>query len=219
MTYPPNVPPQGPEGSWPPPQPPYRTPQQYGYGGPQLYGYSGPQPGYPYLQPAPPSGGNGKWLLIIGAIVAVLIVVAGGAVFAFTGDSKSGTASGSSSDEDSIRQLFHDVGQEFGKYDKAKEAFEATEHYYCAADQKLIANVPDTPPLDESTRKRLKDLGIEVPDSEVQAPDASTTISDIAVDGDKATASVSSDSETQTLYFRKESGDWKLCMSDMPGLP
>ncbi|MDV3127209.1 hypothetical protein M1247_19960 [Mycobacterium sp. 21AC1] len=225
MTYPPNYPPPGPDGPWQPQQPPppqqyppqYGAPQQYPdpqqpygppqqqygqpygqqYGAPQQqYGYGAPQQGYyPYPQPVPPSGGNGKWLWIIGAIVVVLVVVMGAVVFAFSGSVSD--QAGSSSDEDAIRQLFEEASS------NASADLSDALPYFCTADRKLLDSVGD--------------LGsIDIP---MQEQDTSTTIGDIDVNGDKATARIDNRAGAGKMYFRKESGEWKFCMSDMPGFP
>lgn len=224
MTYPPNYPPPGPDGPWQPQQPPppqqyppqYGAPQQYPdpqqpygapqqpygqqYGAPQQqYGYGAPQQGYPYPypQPVPPSGGNGKWLWIIGAVVVVLVVVMGVVVFAFSSGSDSAAGSSSSSDEDAIRQLFEEAST------NSSADFSDALPYFCTADRKLLASVGD-----------LGSMDIPMPES-----DTSTTLGDIDVNGDKATARIDNRAGAGKMYFRKESGEWKFCMSDMPGMP
>ncbi|MCV7286376.1 hypothetical protein H7J87_13665 [Mycolicibacterium wolinskyi] len=244
MTYPPNnppaSPPPGPDGPWQPPQqpspygeqqygapeygaqPPYGAPQygapgqpygqqpqygapqqpygqQYGapqqpYGAPQQpYGYGAPQPGYPYPQPQP-SGGNRKGLIIGGVVAAVVaLVVIVGVVIAMVMPS---------SDERAIGQLLKDVGS-------TEDFSAALDQYFCSGDQELF------------NFSVLEDLGIEPPDINslpMEKPDESATIGDIKVDGDTATAKVESDSGSGTMHFRKESGDWKICMTDSPNL-
>ncbi|MDT0478534.1 hypothetical protein RM863_41165, partial [Streptomyces sp. DSM 41014] len=98
------------------PQQPYGAPQQsqspYGapYGAPQQpygspYGaqppYGAPQQPYGYPAPQPPKSGNGKWLAIAGAVLAVVILVGGIAIFALSGDSKDGRTNAGSSQSSS----------------------------------------------------------------------------------------------------------------------
>ena len=85
----------------------------------------------------------------------------------------------------------------------------ALDQYFCAGDQELF---------DFSV---LEELGIEPPDLNslpVEKPDETAAIGEIKVDGDTATARVESQSRTGTMYFRKESGDWKICMTDSPSM-
>lgn len=235
MTYPPNYPPAspqpGPNDPWqqqPPsygapqygapqqpygaPQPPYGAPQygapgqpygapqqpygspQQPYGAPQQpYGYGAPQPGYPYPQPQP-AGGNRKGLIIGGVVAAVvaLVVIVGIVIVMMM----------PSGDERAIGKLLQDVG--------ATDDFSAAlDQYFCAGDKELF------------NFSALEELGIEPPDINslpMEKPDESATIGDIKVDGDTATAKIDSETGSGTMYFRKESGDWKICMTDSPSL-
>lgn len=192
MTYPP-IPP-GPNGPWPPPQqPPYQQPYQppYGYGMP-------PQGYYP-----PPKPGGNRPLLIFGAVavVALLVVVGIVAVVASSDGSDSRTASRSatSSDEEAIRALL-----EAPSLDSDSDISDALP-YFCEADQELL--------------RKIDDLGVASKDIVGQEPDRSTTVGDIEVNGDKATAQIENSAGPGKMYFRKEAGEWKICMSDMPGMP
>ncbi|MGV9796989.1 Rv0361 family membrane protein [Mycobacterium sp. NPDC003449] len=230
MTYPP-IPPSGPNGPWqqppqygtggqyPDPQQPY-DPAQYGapspYGAPQQpygspqppygatqfpYGYGGPQQGYPYPQPNPypqpqPPGGNRTGLIVGGLVVGLVVLVAIiGLVIAMMLPS---------GDERAIKQLFEDMGHSTGKVDELKQ-------YFCAQDQQFFI------PIDTSA---LEELGIEVPDIAPENPaETAGGIDDIKVDGNEATAKVTAEGGQYTIYFRKESGDWKVCLSADPSMP
>ena len=180
------------------PQQPVYGQQQYGqpqYGQPQFgqqpYGY-GPQ-GYPH--PQPPSG-NKKGLIIGGAIAAAIILVAiSGRVVVLLLPSQS-------SDQKAIQQLLKDVGS-------TSNFSTALENYFCAGDQALF------------DMSALEELGIDpslIDNPPMETPDENATIGDITVDGDTATAKVESRGGTGTMHFRKESGEWKVCMSDSPTL-
>ena len=184
------------------PQQPGYGQQQYGqpqygqqYGQPQYgqqpYGY-GPQ-GYP--QPQPPAG-NKKGLIIGGAIAAAVILVAIiGLVVVLLVPSQS-------SDQKAIQQLLKDVGS-------TSNFSTALDNYFCAGDQALF------------DMSALEELGIDpslIDSPPMETPDENATIGDITVDGDKATAKIESRGSTGTMHFRKESGEWKVCMSDSPTL-
>jgi hypothetical protein len=195
----------------------YGYPQQ-GYGYPQPgYGYDPQQPqgyGYPgqgYPPPPPNSGGSGKWWLI-GGVVAVLAVIGLvlTIVLATSSDSKhqESTASGrsgsaTSSDEEQIRSLLTSPA---GGTDPQQ-----LEKHFCQNDQEVF--------------DKLGGLGaLDVPGGAEGKPAPSVSISDIKVNGNKATArlTVTGTGNTgipnSTIYFRKESGDWKFCMTDSPAL-
>jgi type II secretory pathway pseudopilin PulG len=181
---------QGPQAAYGQQQ--YGQPQ-YGqqYGQPP-YGYGAPQ-GYPY--PQPPSN-NKKGLIIGGAIAAVVIlVVIIGVVIAMLVPS-------ASSDQKAIEQLIKDVGS-------TSDFSTALENYFCAGDQELF------------DMSALEELGIDpslIDNPPMEKPDDTASIGDITVDGDTATAQVKSKAGTGTMHFRKESGEWKVCMSDSPTL-
>ncbi|WP_102142931.1 hypothetical protein [Mycobacterium hubeiense] len=173
-----------------PPIPPGSPPQPYGYGMP-------PQGQYP-----PPTPGGNRSLLIFGAVaVVVLLAVAGIVAVVATSDSSgSPTAAGSESpDEEAIRALLAAPS-----LDSSSDISDAMP-YFCEADQKLL--------------EKIDDMGLDANEIAPQEPDPSSTISDIEVNGDKATARVENKAGTSKMYFRKESGEWKICMSDMPGMP
>lgn len=191
--------PQAPYGA------PYGAPQQpYGspYGAQQPYG--APQQPYGYPTPQPPKSGNGKVLAIAGAVLAVLILVGGIAIFAFSGDSNdsrnnAGTSqsSGESSAEQEVRDFLDEVMSSSSDLNEALP-------YFCQADQDLFDKIGG---LD----------AIDIP----KTTDSSGTaeITKITVNGSKAVVDISSSAGPGKLYLRKESGSWKICMSDMPGMP
>lgn len=215
--YPQGYPPQGPGYAPQYPQPQYpQYPQQSGYGQ-QGYGY--PQPGYGYNPQQPPgfgypgqgypppkSGGSGKWWLI-GGVVAVIAVI--GLVLTIVlatssdGSGPNSTASGrsGSSDEDQIRSL---MTAPAGDPEELQQRF-------CQNDQEVF--------------NKLGGLGaLDVPGGVDGKPTGDVSITDIKVNGSKATAKVTVSGTgnigvpDSTIYFRKESGDWKLCMTDSPAL-
>ena len=196
-----------PQGAYPQPgypQPGY--PMQPGY--PQA-----PYPGYPmapgFPPGPPPAPKSNKWLLIGGlsAVVIVGVVLAAVLGFNYLDNAKSGTStaqgaggSSSSSDESQIRGLLTNLGADGSNFTETMRANS------CAKDQQLwdeIGNMgPISVPGDSSSKKGGK-----------------ATISNIEVDGDKATAQLTTEGTTTrslTIYFRKESGEWKICMSDSP---
>lgn len=202
--------PSGPQGQWRPQQPPQPfggpppsghyhpgAPQQH-YGGPSPYGgaagpYGAPSPYGNGM--APPPGKGTRPVLLIGGIGA-LVIVAVGAVVSFMGG-----IGPFSSDQRAIEKLFDDMGTTDG-------TISAIKPYFCSADQKFMQ------PVDTSI---LDDLGIEIP--EAAAPSGPAEITDLRVDGDKATAKVTQEGQTDTVHFQKEGGGWKVCMSDDPNMP
>ncbi|MBU8809741.1 Rv0361 family membrane protein [Mycolicibacterium goodii] len=177
-------------------QQPYGYPQQPVYGQPQYgqqppYGYGAP-PGHPQPRPS----GNKKGLIIGGAIVAAVILVAIiGLVIVMLVPS-------ASSDQKAIQQLLKDVGS-------TSNFSTALENYFCAGDQALF------------DMSALEELGIDpslIDSPPMEKPDETASIGEITVDGDTATAQVKSQAGTGTMHFRKESGEWKVCMSDSPTL-
>jgi hypothetical protein len=224
--YPQGYPPQGPGYAPQYPQyPQYQQPAGYpqpGYGYPPAgYGYDPQQPpnfGYQPQQPAgfgypgpayppPKSGGSGKWWLIGGVVtvVAVLGLVLT-VVLTASSDGNGQTASGrsssvASSDEDQIRSL---MTAPAGDPAELQQRF-------CQNDQEVF--------------DKLGGLGaLDVPGGADGKPTGEVSITDIKVTGNKATAKVTMSGSgniglpDSTIYFRKESGEWKLCMTDSPAL-
>ncbi|CRZ15146.1 Rv0361 family membrane protein [Mycolicibacterium neworleansense] len=217
--------PQQPYGS--PYGAPYGAPQQpqdpYGtqYGGPQQpygapygaqgpYGaqqpYGAPQQPYGYPTPKPPSGGNGKLFAIIGAVVAVLVLIGGIAFFALSGDSDSNkgrTSAGSSQsagESDAEQEVRDFLDEVMASSSDLSEALP----YFCQADQDLFEKIGGIDAID--IPKTTDSSG-------------SAEITKITVDGNKAVVDISSSAGPGKLYLRKESGSWTICMSDMPGMP
>lgn len=212
--YPP--PPSGPQGSWDPNQnpqqpphayeyPAYDTPPQaqqpypqqpYGqqpYGG-VPYGYGTPPPGYPYgYPPQPPKKNNSTWW-ILGGLASVLIVAAlvVGGVFLF----RSGDQILVSTDEAQIQQLV----EEFGAAGNTGK-FSDLAQYFCAAEAGMFGALGELGDILE---------GMDVPQS---TSNTEVTATDIVVKGDVASAKMNAGGPFDTAYFRKESGEWKVCMS------
>ena len=231
--YPQSYPPQGPEYAPQYPQyPQYQQPTGYpqpGYGNPQP-GYAYPQPGYGYDAQQPPtygyppqqppnfgypgpgypppkSGGSGKWWLIGGVVAVVAVIGVVLTVVLATGSSSNGqTASGrsssaASSDEEQIRSLMTAPAGDPGELQQR----------FCQNDQDVF--------------NKLGGLGaLDVPGGADGKPTGEVSITDIKVNGNKATAKISMSGSgnvglpDSTIYFRKESGEWKLCMTDSPAL-
>lgn len=222
MTYPPQGPYPGPSG----------YPQQgpYGVGQPVAPGYPaygppgyGPMPGQPmpYGHPGatpPNSGGPGKWLLIVGAVVLVL-VLGGVGVYALTSSSDDdqstsassqsgkrkgaagstgstdeatapGSSAGGGSDEDEIRQFL----ASFGGGDMASIS--------CAGDRKFFGQAGGGA------------FG-SMPMPKVSGDPESMKTLDITVTGDRATVQAPGSSQV-AIYLRKEGGEWKFCSTDNP---
>ena len=212
MTYPPLGPQPGgqpwqqPAPGFPPsgygqpgygqPQPAYGQPTygQPAYGQP---GYGQP-PGYPMgpgFPGAPQPKSNGpKWALI-GGLAAIIVV---GIVVAVVLVSNSGgglSALGGNSDEDQIRSLM-------------SSGPSSIKERACANDQKFFSKFPG---IADST-------GTNPTGAKGKA-----TVDSVNVTGDTATAEVTATSSaglerSGTLYFRKESGEWKICFTDSPQL-
>ncbi|MDH6197253.1 hypothetical protein M2272_003906 [Mycobacterium frederiksbergense] len=186
------------------PQQPYGTP----YGAQQPYG--APQQPFGYPDPQPAGGGNGKWLLIAGAVLAVLVLVGGVAIFAFTRDSGStGGRTSAGSSHSSSNPGESDAEAEVRDFLEEMMANSSTDlsgalPYFCQADQDLFESIGG---LD----------AIDIPHS--TETDGSTKITKITVTGNKAVVDISNQGGAGKLYLRKESGSWKICMSDMPGMP
>lgn len=204
--YPPQQPgPQGPwgpqqQGSWDPQQPPayeypaYEVPPPAQPYGQQPYGYGAPPPGYPYgYPPQPPKKSNGTWW-ILGGVASVLVVAAlvVGGVFLF----RSGDQILVSTDEAEIQQLV----EEFGAAGNTGK-FSDLGQYFCAAEAGMFGALGELGDILE---------GMDVPQS---APTTEVTATDITVKGDVASARMDAGGPFDTAYFRKESGEWKVCMS------
>lgn len=207
--YPPQQPgPQGPwgpqqQGSWDPQQ--QQPPQAYEYPaydvpppaqpyGQQPYGYGAPPPGYPYgYPPQPPKKSNGTWW-ILGGVASVLIVAAlvVGGVFLF----RSGDQILVSTDETQIQELV----QEFGAAGNTGK-FSDLGQYFCAAEAGMFGALGELGDILE---------GMDVPQS---TQTTEVTATDITVKGDVASAKMNAGGPFDTAYFRKESGEWKVCMS------
>lgn len=207
--YPPQQPgPQGPwgpqqQGSWDPQQ--QQPPQAYEYPaydvpppaqpyGQQPYGYGAPPPGYPYgYPPQPPKKSNGTWW-ILGGLASVLIVAAlvVGGVFLF----RSGDQILVSTDETQIQELV----QEFGAAGNTGK-FSDLGQYFCAAEAGMFGALGELGDILE---------GMDVPQS---TQTTEVTATDITVKGDVASAKMNAGGPFDTAYFRKESGEWKVCMS------
>lgn len=249
MTYPPSgsdpgaqpwqPPQQPPEGygqpAYGPPaygQPAYGQPAygQPAYGQPTYgqpgYGYPGygPPPGYPMgpgfpgqpgFPPPPPPNNTRKWALIGSGIFAVVLVI--GVVFALVmsrSDSGSGsdtasssggevTNGASSSDQEKIRDL---MTSQIDTFDDFKA-------HSCANDVKLYDKVPSI----AGKFGKGGSAGDAGPGSTKRAE-----ITDIDVNGDRATVNVSSSTGVTNVPLRKEDGEWKFCMTDSPkfkGIP
>ena len=207
--YPPQQPgPQGPwgpqqQGSWDPQQ--QQPPQAYEYPaydvpppaqpyGQQPYGYGAPPPGYPYgYPPQPPKKSNGTWW-ILGGLASALIVAAlvVGGVFLF----RSGDQILVSTDETQIQELV----QEFGAAGNTGK-FSDLGQYFCAAEAGMFGALGELGDILE---------GMDVPQS---TQTTEVTATDITVKGDVASAKMNAGGPFDTAYFRKESGEWKVCMS------
>jgi len=165
------------------------------------------QPGYPPGQPPAPN--NNKWWLIGGlsAVVIVGLVLAAALGFNYLNNATSDTStaqgaggSSSSSDESQIRRLLSNLGSDGSNFTQTMRTNS------CAKDQQLWDEIGSMGP-------------IQVPGDGAAKSGGKATISNIEVDGNKATAQLTTEGTTTrslTIYFRKESGDWKICMSDSP---
>ena len=223
MTYPPQGPYPGPPGY--PQQGPYGVGQPVAPGypgyGPPGYGPVPGQPmpyGYPGATP-PSSGGPGKWILIVGAVVLVLVLGVVGlyALGTSSDDDKStsassergskrkggagstgstdeaekpGASSGDGSDEDEIRQFL----ATFGGGDIASIS--------CANDRKFFGQAGGNA------------FGT-MPVPKVAGDPESLNGLDITVTGDRATVKPPSSSQV-AIWLRKEGGEWKFCSTDNP---
>lgn len=204
--YPPQQPgPQGPWGPEPGPeqQPPtydypaYEAPPGQPYGQPpygaQPYGYGAVPPGYPYpYPPQPPKKSNANWW-ILGGVACVLVIAAlvVGGIFLF----RSGDEILVSTDEAEIAQLVEDFGAAGNAGD-----FSELGRYFCAAEAGMFSALGELGQILQ---------GIEMPG----VPTTEVTASDIQVKGEVASARMSDAGPFDTAYFRKEAGEWKVCMS------
>ena len=145
------------------------------------------------MSPQPPTNSK-RPIVLLAAIGGVIILAVVGVIF-FTG------GIGGSSDQRAIERLFKDMAETDG-------SMSATKKFFCAADQKMMNSIDP---------KVLEELGVEVPEP-TTTPTGSVEITDVKVDGDKATATVTSDGRSDTVHFRKEGGDWKMCMADDPSI-
>ncbi|QRY43460.1 DUF4878 domain-containing protein [Mycolicibacterium boenickei] len=205
MTFPPGPP--DPWSSAPPQQ--FGVPQQPGtpnpfgvpgqpYGGPppyqasSPYGYGTPAP-YGYGMPPPGRNNSKRTALILGGIGGAVILLVVIVMVIVMG-------TGSSSDERAIKQVFEDISETGSASESMK--------YFCAEDQQMMKKY-------ESSMPGSFDADIPEP---AGRPD-SVEVTDVKVDGDRATATVTTDGEPDgSAYFRKEDGDWKLCMAEDPKL-
>jgi len=220
MGYP--TPPAGyPTGGYQGP-PGYPTAPGYPAGYPQGAYPSGPypqgpgypmQPGYPPGFPGPqtPKPNNTKWWLIGGLSVLVVVglvlggLVLGGKLWNDSGTTTARHSSGFGSDsaptdEDQIRSLLTNLGSD------GSDFMQSMRQHSCAKDEQLYDKIGTLGP-------------IKVPESSSGSSGGTATISNIEVTGSKATADLTTGNSSRpplTLYFRKESGDWKICMSDSP---
>ena len=198
--YPPPRP--GPPGPWGPPGPPntqpptFEYPEYPGYGG-QPYGYGLPPQGYPSPYPPPPTPPRAKnktaWWIAGGvlsvALVAALVI---GGVFLVRG----GGDILVSSDEAEITQLVEDFSAagNTGKFSELGQ-------YFCANEAAMFGALGELGQILE---------GIEIPQT---APTTDMKATNIKVKGDVASATVEPGGSFDTAYFRKENGQWKVCMS------
>lgn len=195
MTYPTSIPPQQP--AWPPAPPtiqsPFGAPASFAPGGftpplpTQLSYGAGPQgfpPAYPPADQAPPR--RRKWLLA-GAGVGLTAVIAGAAV----------------------------GGWWFVNADNESDAIIAlVPHFAAAADTGDPAAVVGYLCMQEAEalKKVMRvDASGAVTDA---APKAGVSAADVVVKGALASAMLTNAGQHQkTVYFRKESGQWKVCVS------
>jgi len=122
-------------------------------------------------------------------IVAALVV---GGVFLF----RSGDQILVSTDEAQIQQLV----EEFGAAGNTGK-FSDLGQYFCAAEAGMFGALGELGDILE---------GMDVPQS---TQTSEVTATDIKVKGDVASAKMNAGGPFDTAYFRKESGEWKVCMS------
>lgn len=186
--------PYPPQGPWDPQQQPPAVPYPAypPYGAP--YGVPAQGYAYPYPYPAPPPSKRNRGWLIGGGIAAVVVVVAlviGGLVLL-----RSGGTSQASKDEAEIQQLVQDFNAA-----GSSGNFSDIAQYFCKAEAGMFGALGQ---LGEILQ------GIEVPSP---ASKTEVTATDIKVKGDVASAHMNAGGPFDTAYFRRESGEWKVCMS------
>lgn len=144
--------------------------------------YQGP-PGFPPGFQRPPRTGTWKWVLLGGSLIVVVAAVAATAVFLLTRDR----------DETKIRALIGDFAAAIDTADQTKTA-----GYLCAEETQTYLDTTD---------RRTE--GPQVVPSHRQQ----FTVSEVKVSGDVAAAVItfSPSATDDRLYFRKESGRWKVC--------
>ena len=170
---------------------PYGQPVYPGpeYGQPgQQYGPGGP-PQYPGAPPTGTGGGGGRRGLLIGAILAALAALAVGAFFLFSGDNAS-----ASSPKDAAKGLL-DAG--------LKNDLNGAKKFLCAADNRLgvVNQLGSNGALKSYTIKSVQ-----------QTSDSRATVTVTLVTSDSSTP------QTVPLPVIKEGGDWKVCITQIPGL-
>ncbi len=152
----------------------------------------------------PPGGGNGKLFAIIGVVVAVLGVGRRHRLlrvqwrFRFREPQQRGLSqSGEGSAEQEVRDFLDEVMSSSSDLNEALPYFAR--------------------PIRTSSRRSAGWM----PSTFRKTTDSSGTaeITKITVNGNKAVVDISSSAGPGKLYLRKESGSWKICMSDMPGMP
>jgi len=211
MTYPPQGGPQPPHGQ----QPGYEPPQGQPTGPPQQPGMppppppDAPQPGMPPPGGQPPRQGKSKVGLIIGIVVLVLVLVAGGAVAAvLTVQGKTPLASDEKKVETTVRDFYDTL---------SNDGMAAAAAMSCRSD----ADEFDTLPENQKTEIDKAQFTVDI-----------VSIEDIEVNGDKAKATVNGkmtlaapgggeDMETEESSpesLVKEDGEWKICSADGLGL-
>ena len=99
------------------------------------------------------------------------------------------------SEERTIKDLLEKVAATNGVPSLAKQ-------YYCKDDYKIFVGFDNNSGLDDSERRILPPVKLRA-DLSVEITDDHAVVTGGA----------------ERLYLRKESGEWKICMSDMPGMP
>lgn len=176
-------------------------------GNQQAYGYPPPPPGYPYPAygyPQPPQKrGPGLWLLIGGLAFAVVLALVVGLALITKSESKPGQSafgtSQASDDEAQIRQLMETLNA------SSTSDLSSAMQYFCSGDRKLLSSIGDLNQIDVPSRGGSSSMPVKV--------------TDIEVHGNKATAHVATGPRAGSLYFLKEAGEWKFCMTSAPGFP
>lgn len=209
MTYPPQGGPQSPYGQQPeygPPQGQPGPPQQPGMPPPPPPG--APQPDMPPPGGQPPKQGKSKVGLIIGIVVLVLILVAGGALAAvLTAQGKTPLASDEKKVETTVRDFYDTL---------SNDGMAAAAAMSCKSD----AGEFDALPESQQTEIEKAQFTVDI-----------VSIEGIEVNGDKAKATVNGkmtlsvpggeDMETEESSpesLTKEDGEWRVCSADGLGL-